>query len=193
VAPLAEITCVPAGGRTCPGARIAVIRSPVIRMSRCGEIVPLSTSRMPASVINTAGGTFAGRRTSSGDRPHPANNAIAATAVQAARIPTSFSNGRPVILQTAKMLKVMREALLIDSPIPPCYGSSDPTFDPTHARRSTMAEAFIIDACRTARGRRKGSLGETHPIDLLVTPLRAIVERKGIARGEEEGVCVGCV
>jgi hypothetical protein len=30
-----------------------------------------------------------------------------------------------------------------------------------------MSEAYIIDACRTPRGRRKGSLSEVHPIDLL--------------------------
>jgi acetyl-CoA acyltransferase len=56
-----------------------------------------------------------------------------------------------------------------------------------------MAEAYIIDACRTARGRRKGSLSETHPIDLLITPLRAVVERNGIAPAEVEDVIVGCV
>ena len=56
-----------------------------------------------------------------------------------------------------------------------------------------MAEAFIIDACRTARGRRKGSLSETHPIDLLVAPLEAIVERNGIDPAEVEDLIVGCV
>jgi acetyl-CoA acyltransferase len=56
-----------------------------------------------------------------------------------------------------------------------------------------MAEAYIIDACRTARGRRKGSLSETHPIDLLVAPLRAIVERNGVDPVEVEDVIVGCV
>jgi acetyl-CoA acetyltransferase family protein len=56
-----------------------------------------------------------------------------------------------------------------------------------------MAEAYIIDACRTARGRRKGSLSETHPIDLLVAPLRAIVERNGIDPAQVEDVIVGCV
>ena len=50
-----------------------------------------------------------------------------------------------------------------------------------------MAEAFIIDACRTARGRRKGSLSETHPIDLLVAPLNAIVERNGIDPQRDRG------
>ena len=56
-----------------------------------------------------------------------------------------------------------------------------------------MAEAYIIDACRTARGRRKGSLSETHPIDLLAAPLKAIVERNGIDPKEVEDVVVGCV
>ena len=56
-----------------------------------------------------------------------------------------------------------------------------------------MAEAYINDACRTARGRRKGSLSETHPIDLLAAPLKAIVERNGVDPKEVEDVVVGCV
>jgi acetyl-CoA acetyltransferase family protein len=56
-----------------------------------------------------------------------------------------------------------------------------------------MAEAFIIDACRTARGRRKGSLSETHPIDVLIAPLRAIVERNGIDPKEVDDAVIGCV
>ena len=56
-----------------------------------------------------------------------------------------------------------------------------------------MAEAYIVDACRTARGRRKGTLSETHPIDLLVAPLRAIVERNGLDPQQIEDLIVGCV
>jgi acetyl-CoA acyltransferase len=56
-----------------------------------------------------------------------------------------------------------------------------------------MAEAFIIDACRTARGRRKGSLSETHPIDVLIAPLRAVVERNGIDPKEVDDAVIGCV
>ena len=56
-----------------------------------------------------------------------------------------------------------------------------------------MAEAYIIDACRTARGRRKGSLSETHPIDLLIAPLTAVVDRNGVDPKEVEDVIVGCV
>ncbi len=56
-----------------------------------------------------------------------------------------------------------------------------------------MADAFIIDAVRTARGRRKGSLSETHPIDLLVAPLKTVVERNGVDPGRVEDVVIGCV
>jgi acetyl-CoA acyltransferase len=56
-----------------------------------------------------------------------------------------------------------------------------------------MSEAYIIDACRTARGRRKGSLSDVHPIDVFGEPLRAIVGRNGIDPREVEDVVVGCV
>jgi acetyl-CoA acetyltransferase family protein len=56
-----------------------------------------------------------------------------------------------------------------------------------------MGDAFIVDACRTARGRRKGSLSETHPIDLLVAPLRAIAQRNALDPAHVEDVIVGCV
>ena len=56
-----------------------------------------------------------------------------------------------------------------------------------------MAEAYIVDAVRTARGRRKGSLSETHPIDLLVAPLKAIAERNHLDPAHVEDFVVGCV
>jgi len=56
-----------------------------------------------------------------------------------------------------------------------------------------MAEAYIIDACRTARGRRKGSLSEVHPIDLFCVPLNAIVKRVGVDPKDVDDVVVGCV
>lgn len=56
-----------------------------------------------------------------------------------------------------------------------------------------MSEAYIIDACRTPRGRRKGSLAGVHPIDLLGVPLTAVMKRTGIDPREVEDVVVGCV
>jgi acetyl-CoA acyltransferase len=56
-----------------------------------------------------------------------------------------------------------------------------------------MGEAYIIDACRTPRGRRKGSLSEMHPIDVFGVPLNAIVQRNGIDPKDVDDVVVGCV
>ncbi|MBI4516982.1 MAG: thiolase family protein [Deltaproteobacteria bacterium] len=56
-----------------------------------------------------------------------------------------------------------------------------------------MADAFIIDACRTPRGRRKGSLSGVHPMDLLCAVLNATVQRTGIDPREVEDVVAGCV
>ncbi len=56
-----------------------------------------------------------------------------------------------------------------------------------------MSEAFIIDACRTPRGRRKGSLSGVHPIDLLCVPLTRIIERTGIDPSEVDDAVIGCV
>lgn len=56
-----------------------------------------------------------------------------------------------------------------------------------------MSEAYIIDACRTPRGRRKGSLSGVHPIDLFGVPLNAIIRRSGVDPKEVDDVVVGCV
>ena len=56
-----------------------------------------------------------------------------------------------------------------------------------------MAEAFIIDAVRTPRGRRKGVLSGVHPVDLLTYPLNSVVERNKIQPEAIEDVAIGCV
>ena len=43
-----------------------------------------------------------------------------------------------------------------------------------------MAEAYIVEAVRTAGGRRKGALAEVHPADLGATALNGILDRSGI-------------
>src|SRR5262249_58859852 len=58
---------------------------------------------------------------------------------------------------------------------------------------SSMSEAYIIDACRTPRGRRKGSLKGVHPVDLLGVSLNAILERTGVDPKKVDDVVVGCV
>ena len=54
-------------------------------------------------------------------------------------------------------------------------------------------DAYIIDACRTPRGRRKGGLAGIHPVDLCLAPMQAAVRRTGIDAAQVEDVIIGCV
>jgi acetyl-CoA C-acetyltransferase len=56
-----------------------------------------------------------------------------------------------------------------------------------------MAEAYIVEAVRTAGGRRGGKLAGVHPVDLAAKVLDAIVERSGIPPEAVEDVVMGCV
>ncbi len=56
-----------------------------------------------------------------------------------------------------------------------------------------MHSAYIIDAVRTPRGKRNGSLAHTHPVDLAATPLKAIVERNHLDPKLVDDVIFGCV
>lgn len=56
-----------------------------------------------------------------------------------------------------------------------------------------MTEAVIVDAIRTATGRKKGTLSQTHPVDLLVPVLKELVNRNGVNAAEVEDVVTGCV
>ena len=56
-----------------------------------------------------------------------------------------------------------------------------------------MAEAYIVEAVRTAGGRRGGKLAGVHPVDLAARVLDALVERSGIPPEAVEDVVMGCV
>jgi len=56
-----------------------------------------------------------------------------------------------------------------------------------------MAEAYIVDAIRTAGGRRKGALKDWHPADLAGEILTGLVARTGIDPAAIEDVIMGCV
>jgi acetyl-CoA C-acetyltransferase len=63
-------------------------------------------------------------------------------------------------------------------------------------KETNMADAVILDAVRTPRGRGKlgkGSLTGIHPQELLAQTLTAIVERSGIDPSEIDDVVAGCV
>ena len=56
-----------------------------------------------------------------------------------------------------------------------------------------MAEAYIVEAVRTAGGRRGGKLAGVHPVDLAARVLDAVIDRSGIPAEAVEDVVMGCV
>jgi acetyl-CoA acyltransferase len=58
---------------------------------------------------------------------------------------------------------------------------------------SAARETVIVDADRTAIGRRNGVLSDRHPVDLGVAVLDALVRRPGLEPSQVEDVVWGCV
>ncbi len=56
-----------------------------------------------------------------------------------------------------------------------------------------MTTAYIVEAVRTAGGRRGGRLAGVHPVDLLAKSLDSLVERSGIDPAAIDDVVTGCV
>jgi len=56
-----------------------------------------------------------------------------------------------------------------------------------------MAEAYIVEAVRTAGGRRNGKLAGWHPADMAAETLNALVDRSGIDPVSIDDVILGCV
>jgi acetyl-CoA C-acetyltransferase len=56
-----------------------------------------------------------------------------------------------------------------------------------------MAEAYIVEAVRTAGGKRAGRLAAWHPADLGASVLDAVVDRTGIDPSVIDDVIMGCV
>ncbi|MEQ6900692.1 acetyl-CoA C-acetyltransferase [Nocardioides sp. YIM 152588] len=55
-----------------------------------------------------------------------------------------------------------------------------------------MPEAYIVDAARTAVGKRGGALADVHSADLAAHTLNALVERTGVDPGAVDDVILGC-
>lgn len=56
-----------------------------------------------------------------------------------------------------------------------------------------MSDVVIVDALRTATGKRKGAFSDTHPVDILTPVLKALVDRNDVDPGLVEDVITGCV
>jgi acetyl-CoA acyltransferase len=60
-------------------------------------------------------------------------------------------------------------------------------------KEATMTNAVIVDAVRTAGGKRNGKLRNWHSADLASEPLMALVERNNLDPGMVDDVIMGCV
>ena len=56
-----------------------------------------------------------------------------------------------------------------------------------------MATAYIVDAVRTAGGKRNGKLAGWHPVDMAAATLDAIIARTGVDGAKIDDVIMGCV
>lgn len=56
-----------------------------------------------------------------------------------------------------------------------------------------MREVFIVEAVRTAVGKRKGALASVRPDDLVAATINELVKKSGIAATNIEDVILGCV
>lgn len=52
---------------------------------------------------------------------------------------------------------------------------------------------YIVEAVRTPIGRRDGSLGDIHPVDLAAHALQSLLARAGVDAAHVEDVALGCV
>jgi acetyl-CoA acyltransferase len=56
-----------------------------------------------------------------------------------------------------------------------------------------MRDAVIVEAVRTAHGKRNGTLSPVHPVDLMADVLSALVARTGLDPELVDDVVIGCV
>ena len=56
-----------------------------------------------------------------------------------------------------------------------------------------MPEAYIVDATRTAVGRRKGGFAQSHPADMAAHVIKTLVERNSFDPAAIDDVILGCL
>jgi acetyl-CoA acyltransferase len=56
-----------------------------------------------------------------------------------------------------------------------------------------MGDAVIVEAVRSAHGKRNGTLSSVHPVDLMADVLNALVARTGLDPRLVDDVAIGCV
>ncbi|HET9877294.1 MAG TPA: acetyl-CoA C-acetyltransferase, partial [Mycobacterium sp.] len=61
------------------------------------------------------------------------------------------------------------------------------------AEAARVSEAYVIDAVRTAIGKRNGALAGVHPVDLGATAFQGLLDRVDVDPAAIDDVIVGCV
>ena len=56
-----------------------------------------------------------------------------------------------------------------------------------------MGDAVIVEAVRSAHGKRNGTLASVHPVDLMADVLNSLVARTGLDPRLIDDVAIGCV
>src|SRR3546814_15061567 len=75
----------------------------------------------------------------------------------------------------------------------PRFSPSANPISRSHPKEMTMADAYIVEAVRTAGARRNGALAGWHPADMAGEVLNALVARTGIDPAAIHDVIMGCV
>ena len=58
---------------------------------------------------------------------------------------------------------------------------------------TTSSQAYVVEAVRTAVGKRNGSLAGVHPVDLGAAGWRGLFDRVDVDPGAVDDVIAGCV
>src|SRR5690242_9615750 len=66
-------------------------------------------------------------------------------------------------------------------------------FSEPDSRGTPVAEAYIVDATRTAVGRRNGGFAGVHPADFAAHTIKTVVERNDFDPAAIEDVILGCL
>ena len=71
------------------------------------------------------------------------------------------------------------------------FGAGEARRSEREQEEATVGEAIIVDAVRTARGKRKGALAALHPVDLLARTLTGALDRAGVNPEDVDDVIMG--
>src|SRR5580658_9294266 len=142
--------------------------------------------------------------------PHHPAQVFPIDAVAGEGTPDQSDDGHPTVAEPAVQVlaphgarpyRATRRRLRVQSPVPNVVhfvaaGRMSPVLFPAPAgfgRRLIMTTAVIVDAVRTAGGKRNGKLRNWHAVDLASETLKALQQRNNLDPAVIDDVIMGCV